>query len=46
LGDGAGELGDGAGVAGAAMGAMDYSEQTEIDGLALTIGLRKSREAH
>ena len=46
LGDGASELGDGAGVAGAAMGAMDYSEQTEIDGLALTIGLRKSREAH
>jgi isoleucyl-tRNA synthetase len=40
------ELGDGASAAGAAMGAMDYSEQTEIDGLALTIGLRKSSNAH
>jgi isoleucyl-tRNA synthetase len=40
------ELGDGANAAGAAMGAMDYSEQTEIDGLALTIGLRKSSNSH
>jgi len=48
LGDGASELGDGASVAGAAvgaaMGAMDYSEQTEIDGLALTIGLRRANK--
>jgi isoleucyl-tRNA synthetase len=35
------ELGDGASAASAA-GAMDYSEQTEIDDLALTIGLRRS----
>ncbi len=32
------ELGDGASASAAA---LDYSEQTEIDGLALTIGLRR-----
>jgi len=37
------ELGD---SASASIAAMDYSEQTEIDGLALTIGLRKSNDAH
>ena len=36
------ELGDGAS---AMTTATDYSEQTEIDGLALTIGLRKSNDA-
>jgi isoleucyl-tRNA synthetase len=37
------QLGDGAS---ASTAAIDYSEQTEIDGLALTIGLRKSNDAH
>jgi isoleucyl-tRNA synthetase len=36
------ELGDGTG---ASTIAMDYSEQTKIDGLTLTIGLRKSNDA-